>query len=124
MLMFSLLTTLLPLTTHLPPTAHLLQTRPDAEKALNAMDGIVLHDNELRIGWGKSIPLPAVPCWPPPASGVVLQHTVIGYSKVVVQPVVKAAAIAPPGASAAAMAMHASRNDDDNPHKVWQLVRI
>lgn len=42
------------------------QRRDDAAKAMEAMDGIILHDFELRIGWGKAMTLPAVPCWPGP----------------------------------------------------------
>ena len=40
--------------------------REDAEKAKEALDGIILRDLELTLGWGKSVPLPAVPLWPPP----------------------------------------------------------
>lgn len=42
------------------------QRREDAERALEALDGVELHDMALTIGWGKSVQLPAVPCWPPP----------------------------------------------------------
>lgn len=38
----------------------------DAEKAKDALDGIMLHDLQLQVGWGKAVPLPAVPVWPPP----------------------------------------------------------
>ena len=40
------------------------------------MDGVILHDFELRIGWGKSVPLPAVPCWAGPGSGQQLPGSV------------------------------------------------
>jgi hypothetical protein len=40
-----------------------LQTRPDAEAALKALDGLVLHDMEMKIGWGKAVPLPPVPLY-------------------------------------------------------------
>ena len=43
-----------------------VQKREDAACALEALDGVQLHDMALSIGWGKSVPLPAVPCWPPP----------------------------------------------------------
>jgi hypothetical protein len=36
------------------------------------MDGVILHDYELRIGWGKMISLPAIPQWPGPGAGVPL----------------------------------------------------
>ncbi|KAI8583941.1 hypothetical protein K450DRAFT_220711 [Umbelopsis ramanniana AG] len=35
--------------------------RPDAEKALKAMDGKDLHGHLLRVCWGKAVPLPAQP---------------------------------------------------------------
>lgn len=40
-----------------------VQTRPDAEKALKALDGLVLHGMEMKIGWGKAVPLPPVPLY-------------------------------------------------------------
>lgn len=40
--------------------------RADADQAKNALDGVSLHDLQLTIGWGKAVPLPAVPAWPPP----------------------------------------------------------
>lgn len=40
--------------------------RDDAERAKEALDGIILRDLQLTLGWGKSVPLPAVPLWPPP----------------------------------------------------------
>ena len=42
-------------------------TRRSAEEALDKMQGMVLHNSELRLGWSKAVPLPAVPCWPPPS---------------------------------------------------------
>jgi U2-associated protein SR140 len=42
--------------------------REDAEKARDALDGVMLRDLQLSLGWGKSVPLPAVPVWPPPGS--------------------------------------------------------
>jgi hypothetical protein len=41
----------------------ILQTRADAEAALKALDGLVLHDMEMKIGWGKAVPLPPVPLY-------------------------------------------------------------
>lgn len=46
------------------------QRREDAARALDAMDGMILHDFELRIGWGKSMTLPMAPVWPGPNMGV------------------------------------------------------
>ncbi|KAL4450080.1 hypothetical protein ABPG77_010749 [Micractinium sp. CCAP 211/92] len=40
--------------------------RDDAQRAMEALDGVELHDMVLSIGWGKAVPLPSVPCWPPP----------------------------------------------------------
>ncbi|MEW5308379.1 MAG: hypothetical protein WDW38_000347 [Sanguina aurantia] len=39
--------------------------REDAEKAQSQLNGIMLHAVELRIGWGKAVPLPAVPLYVP-----------------------------------------------------------
>jgi U2-associated protein SR140 len=44
-------------------------TRRSAEDALAEMQGLMLHDAELRLGWSKAVPLPPLPCWPPPAEG-------------------------------------------------------
>lgn len=40
--------------------------RRSAEDALAHLHGYILHDYELRLGWGKAVPLPHVPVWPPP----------------------------------------------------------
>ena len=40
-------------------------TRHSAEQALEQLQGYLLHDSELHLGWSKAVPLPAVPCWPP-----------------------------------------------------------
>jgi U2-associated protein SR140 len=40
-----------------------LQQRPDAEAARKALDGLVLHGMEMRVGWGKAVPLPPVPLY-------------------------------------------------------------
>lgn len=39
-------------------------TRSSAEKAKEEMDGKVLLRHDIRVGWGKSVPLPAKPVWP------------------------------------------------------------
>ena len=41
--------------------------RRSAEEALETMQGMVLHNSELRLGWSKAVQLPVVPCWPPPS---------------------------------------------------------
>jgi len=41
-------------------------SRRSAEEALESMQGMMLHNSELRLGWSKAVQLPAVPCWPPP----------------------------------------------------------
>lgn len=38
-----------------------LQTREGADAAKDTLNGVMLHDNELRIGWGKGVALPSVP---------------------------------------------------------------
>ena len=62
-----------------------LQNRADAARAKDELNDVMLHDNELHIGWGKSIPIPAQPMF------VLAGH---GGSQLT-QP--KGAAIAPPG---------------------------
>eukprot|EP00891_Asterochloris_glomerata_P009463 jgi/Astpho2/9463/Aster-x1581 len=59
--------------------------RADAARAKDELNDVMLHDNELHIGWGKSIPIPAQPMF------VLAGH---GGSQLT-QP--KGAAIAPPG---------------------------
>jgi len=38
--------------------------RRAAEQALQQLHGFMLHDCEMRLGWGKAVPLPAAPVWP------------------------------------------------------------
>eukprot|EP00198_Chlamydomonas_reinhardtii_P008180 XP_001697517.1 predicted protein [Chlamydomonas reinhardtii] len=45
--------------------------RDDAEMAMRKLQGIILHGNELHIGWGKAIPLPAIPIYDPREGAVV-----------------------------------------------------
>ena len=40
-----------------------MQTRKDADKAMIGLNGILLHDFELKIGWGKAVPLPPTPLY-------------------------------------------------------------
>lgn len=54
-------TVLLPCTNMLIGDSCVLQTREEAQRAKDDLNGIMLHDNDLRIGWGKSIPIPAAP---------------------------------------------------------------
>ena len=39
--------------------------RHDAERALESLNGLILHDYEMKIGWGRSVPLPLLPIYPP-----------------------------------------------------------
>lgn len=41
-----------------------------AAEAKEEMDGRLINGHELRTGWGKSVPLPAQPIWPPPGGDV------------------------------------------------------
>lgn len=45
------------------PAPAVSQQRPDAEAARKALDGLVLHGMEMRVGWGKAVPLPPVPLY-------------------------------------------------------------
>lgn len=38
---------------------------------MRKLNGIMLHNNELHIGWGKAIPLPAIPIYDPREGAVV-----------------------------------------------------
>ncbi len=40
-----------------------MQTRAGAEKAKDELNGIVLHDLDLKIGWGKAVVLPPIPVY-------------------------------------------------------------
>uniref|UniRef100_A0A1D1ZV34 U2 snRNP-associated SURP motif-containing protein n=1 Tax=Auxenochlorella protothecoides TaxID=3075 RepID=A0A1D1ZV34_AUXPR len=44
----------------------LFMLRDDADRAREALDGAFLHEMPLNIGWGKAMPLPTAPIWPPP----------------------------------------------------------
>ena len=70
------------------PCSHTLtctkQNREEAQRAKDDLNGIMLHDNDLRIGWGKAIPIPAAPMFVLNPPGGVAP--------------VRGAAIGPPGA--------------------------
>ena len=40
-----------------------MQTRLGAERAKDELNGIVLHDLDLKIGWGKAVVLPPIPVY-------------------------------------------------------------
>ena len=40
-------------------------TRRSAEEAMQHLNGYLLHGSELHLGWGKPVPIPSVPVWPP-----------------------------------------------------------
>ena len=66
-----------------------LQNREEAQRAKDDLNGIMLHDNELRIGWGKAIAIPSAPMFVlNPPGGLAA---------------VRGATIAPPGALASVM---------------------
>eukprot|EP00798_Chlamydomonas_sp_ICE-L_P032267 gene32267-16833_t len=44
-------------------------TREGADKALTALSGLLLHDYELQLGWGKAVPLPDGPIYRRPPDG-------------------------------------------------------
>ncbi|GMH42641.1 hypothetical protein BSKO_10560 [Bryopsis sp. KO-2023] len=50
--------------------------REDAQSCQEKLNGEMLHEYELRIGWGKSVPIPPVPVYPPPNAETLklLQH--------------------------------------------------
>lgn len=66
-----------------------MQNREEAQRAKDDLNGIMLHDNELRIGWGKAIPIPSAPMFVLNPPGGVAPA--------------RGATIAPPGALAAAL---------------------
>jgi hypothetical protein len=91
-----------------------LQTRNAAVQAKEELNGILLHDLELKIGWGKAIVIPPIPVYT--AAGV---------------PVIKqGASIAPPGVEAmppwvdphAPVDIHQGRGMPFMHHMVVQIV--
>lgn len=52
--------------------------RKDAEKARDALDGVALCGFILQVGWGKPVPLPSVPVWPPAGAGEGLSGAAAG----------------------------------------------
>ena len=75
---------LLGLYTDPDPICVFAQNRDEAQRAKDDLNGIMLHDNDLRIGWGKAIPIPSAPMFVLNPSGGVAPA--------------RGAAIAPPGA--------------------------
>lgn len=46
-----------------------MQTRADANRAKDELNNVMLHDNELKIGWGKGVAIPAAPLYTSTGSG-------------------------------------------------------
>lgn len=67
-----------------------MQTRAGADKAKAELNGILLHDLELKIGWGKSIVIPSAPLYTAAS---------VGVSAAPLKPT--RAAVPPPGTEAA-----------------------
>jgi hypothetical protein len=44
----------------------LSQTRDGAQAAKDNLNGKLIHEFEMHVGWGKAVPLPALPVYPPP----------------------------------------------------------
>ena len=68
-----------------------MQTRAGADKAKAELNGILLHDLELKIGWGKSIVIPPAPLYTAES---------VGISSAPLKPT--RAAVPPPGVDAPA----------------------
>lgn len=66
-----------------------VQNREEAQRAKDDLNGIMLHDNDLRIGWGKAIPIPSAPMFVLNVPGGAVPA--------------RGAAIGPPGSMGAAM---------------------
>lgn len=47
-------------------TCPILQARDGAQAARDNLDGRELGGHELHVGWGKAVPIPAFPIYPPP----------------------------------------------------------
>uniref|UniRef100_A0A6S8KMZ3 U2 snRNP-associated SURP motif-containing protein n=2 Tax=Dunaliella TaxID=3044 RepID=A0A6S8KMZ3_DUNTE len=85
--------------------------REDAARALEAMDGMILHDFELRIGWGKAMTLPLTPVWPGPGMGASAHQVPSGAPNAYAThaaPALVAAASGAPASAAHAVAVVAS----------------
>eukprot|EP00240_Pyramimonas_obovata_P002804 CAMPEP_0118921002 /NCGR_PEP_ID=MMETSP1169-20130426/411_1 /TAXON_ID=36882 /ORGANISM="Pyramimonas obovata, Strain CCMP722" /LENGTH=760 /DNA_ID=CAMNT_0006861649 /DNA_START=161 /DNA_END=2439 /DNA_ORIENTATION=+ len=74
--------------------------RHAAVDAQGEMNGKVFHGFDMRIGWGKSVPLPPQPIWPPP--GGIPPEDVAG-----------GASVPPPGTKAAAVPLPALKAIQD-----------
>jgi len=44
----------------------LAQTRAHAQAAKDELNGAIMYDNELKIGWGKTVPIPLAPLYVAP----------------------------------------------------------
>ena len=62
-----------PLLAHVKASSCWLQKREDAQRAKDELNNIILHDNELKIGWGKTVVLPAVPLYTPAGTAQPMQ---------------------------------------------------
>ncbi len=82
-----------------------LQTREAAQNAKDELNGIMLRDNELRIGWGKAVTIPptalAASTLPPGLAAVVAA---------------KAASFAPPGTTTSLPWTLPSQEPEKKPH--------
>lgn len=73
----------------------LTQTRQAAERAKDELNGVLLKDVDLKIGWGKAVVLPPMPLYTASGAGG-LSHMIAAAKQAVAQ-VAPAGQIPPPG---------------------------
>ena len=89
-----------------------MQTRAGADRAKADLNGVLLHDLELKLGWGKSVQLPPVPLYSastaggPAGGGGPQGGTPVGKSA--------GAAVPPPGVEAAPPWVAPPHTDDSS----------
>lgn len=88
-----------------------MQTRAGAERAKDELNGIVLHDLDLKIGWGKAVVLPPIPVYTQSGKG--------GLGPMVAAAKAKAASVyaATPGLQAPTPWQAPPPVQDTNPHR-------
>lgn len=83
----------------------MVQTRESAQNAKDELNGIMLRDNELRIGWGKAVTIPptALAATPMPVGLAALAAA-------------KGASVPPPGIAASLPWANAPQDAEKKPH--------
>ena len=84
------------------------QTRHGAEQAKDELNGAILHDLDLKIGWGKAIVLPPIPMYT--SSGTGGLAPMMAAARAIAQ-------APPPGQAAIAPWSSGQEKEPEDPHK-------